>query len=147
MTVEEMVQALWDIEALKNLKARYFRHLDRQEWDSLLELFTSDATFELEVTDGFVCFDDPLVWLANLQKFLPGGWSIHHGHMPELHVDGDGARGTWAMYDQVHPGPTAGRDPFHGFGHYEEEYRRAEGSWRISSLRLTRLWVGAFAGT
>ena len=27
----------------------------------------------------------------------------------------------------------------HGFGHYHEEYRKADGAWRIARLKLTRL--------
>ena len=34
---------LLEIEAIKQLKYRYFRHLDLKEWDALAELFAPDA--------------------------------------------------------------------------------------------------------
>jgi SnoaL-like domain len=145
-TVDEIVQRLSDVEAITNLKASYFRYLDLQQWDDLSALFINDARFELETSGDPVVFDTVADWLHNLQRFLPGGWSVHHGHMPELHVSGDNATGIWAMYDQVHPGPQAGREPFEGFGHYHEEYRRVDAVWKIAALRLSRLWVGPVRG-
>lgn len=139
---DELVQVLWDIELIKRLKSQYFQHLDRQEWSALSGLFVPDATFELEVPKGWVRFDDREQWLGNLQAMLTGGWSVHHGHTPVIDVEGSTATGTWAMFDEVHPGPAAARAPFRGFGHYAETYRRESGKWVISSLRLTRLWVG-----
>lgn len=141
-TIDEMLRRLSDVEAIKSLKASYFRLLDLQRWDELSALFTADARFHLETSKDPVAFDTVAGWLENLQRFLPGGWSVHQGHMPEIRVSGDTATGIWAMFDEVHPGPQANREPFGGFGHYHEQYRRTNGAWKISSLRLTRLWVG-----
>jgi hypothetical protein len=33
---------------------------------------------------------------------------------------------------------------FTGAGHYEEEYRKVDDSWKICMLRITRLWVALF---
>jgi hypothetical protein len=64
--------------------------------------------------------------------------------MPEIEVLGpERAQGIWAMFDYVDfagNGDTP-RTAFHGYGHYEEEYRREGDVWRISSMRLTRLRV------
>ena len=136
------MQVLADVEGIKRLKSRYFRHLDRHEWSALRALFTDDATFDLEVPGGWVRFEEPATWLANLEALFTGGRTVHHGHTPDIEVDGDVASATWAMFDEVHPGPAADRAPFRGYGHYEETYRRVDGAWRISSLRLSRLWVG-----
>jgi hypothetical protein len=55
------------------------------------------------------------------------------------------------MFDRVMPNPgTTLLGPEHlkhgrqGFGHYHDEFRREDGVWRISSLRLTRLHVEPF---
>lgn len=140
--IEQIVRRLADVEAIKQLKARYFRYLDLQRWNDLAALFTPDATFHLETSGDPVVFGSVGTWLANLQRFLPGGWSVHQGHMPEIEVSGDTASATWAMFDEVHPGPQWGRDPFGGYGHYHERYQRTAAGWRIASLRLSRLWVG-----
>jgi len=37
------VQMLWDVEQIKQLKARYFRLLDTKDWDGFADLFTDDC--------------------------------------------------------------------------------------------------------
>ena len=37
------VQELLDIEAIKQLKARYFRLLDAKDWEAFVEIFTEDV--------------------------------------------------------------------------------------------------------
>ena len=41
------VKRLADIEAIKQLKARYFRLLDTKQWDDLKALFARDAQFNI----------------------------------------------------------------------------------------------------
>src|SRR5260370_319150 len=45
----QSVQQLFDIEAIRRLKARYFRCFDTKDWDGWLGLFTHDATLESRV--------------------------------------------------------------------------------------------------
>jgi hypothetical protein len=73
--------------------------------------------------------------------------------MPEIVLTGaTTARGIWAMSDYVEfaeparEGRAKGYRGFVGAGHYEEEYRKVDGAWRISSMRLTRLRVDALVG-
>ncbi len=41
------VDQLWDIEQIKQLKARYFRFLDTKDWNSFARLFTDDCVHHL----------------------------------------------------------------------------------------------------
>ena len=43
--------ALWEIEAIKQLKARYCRYLDAKRWDDWRELFTDDFRFAFAASD------------------------------------------------------------------------------------------------
>ena len=132
-----------EIEAIKRLKARYFRLLDEKRWDEWGELFTEDA--ELDTTQDAP--DARASGRAGIVAMVGGAVgqavTVHHGHMPEIDLLGaDRARGTWAMEDHLEfPG-----DPpalvVHGRGHYHEEYEKgADGEWRIRSLTLRRLWL------
>ena len=142
-----MDRALGDIEEIKRLKARYFRHLDRKEWDDLGMVFAPDAHID---TDGFTQTGRDEI-IAFLARVLAGTSTVHHGHMPEIDVDGDAARGVWSMEDYVEflqPDGTP-HEPakgLRGYGHYEEEYRRDGGTWRIANLRLVRLRVDLLPG-
>jgi len=42
----EAIRILVDIEAIKKLKAKYWRCVDNKLWDELTEVFTEDATLE-----------------------------------------------------------------------------------------------------
>jgi hypothetical protein len=142
-TTMNIDEVLWEIEAIKQLKARYFRLLDTRDWDGWTLLFTENCEFRTS--------RDPDEVIVGRETFVPlvrssitPGISVHHGHMPEITLTSPvTATGIWAMYDYVQ-GTPAGGPPLllHGYGHYHEAYRKeADGEWRISSLRLTRLRV------
>ncbi len=135
------VQMLLDIEELKNLKARYFRFLDTQQWDEWLGLFTEDFSFASEFTGASLTGRASFV--LRFRQMREGGRSVHHGHMPEVHLTGsDAATGVWAFDDFVEEVAGDGhRISFRGNGYYHEQYVRQDGRWLISSIRLVRLRV------
>ena len=140
---------LWAIEEIKRLKARYCRFVDTKRWDDLADLFVAAASIELpEVRQDPFSYEE---WLG----LLTSGWSelvsVHHAHLPEIVITGDGsAEGLWAMNDAVFhpphdPAAPGGVDRRSGFGYYAETYAYEE-SWRIETMRLTRLrtsWSGS----
>lgn len=124
-----------DLEALRVLKARYFRFVDTKSWDLLRELFTDDAAVDLGAVGAFHNAD---TFIAFVREALEATTTVHHGHMPELELVGpDEATGVWAMADILDLPPS----PMKGYGHYHESYRRVDGQWRIASMRLTRLFM------
>jgi hypothetical protein len=140
---------LCDIEEIKQLKARYFRFVDTKQWERLRLLFTDDARFDgvYEGNSGTAHFID------TVRARFASAKSIHHGHMPEIRIiRPDYARGLWAMFDWVEfptpetDGPRAGQRGAVGYGHYQEEYRKVEGIWKIAFMRLTRLRVDPLFG-
>ena len=136
------LRRLLDIEEIKALKARYFRCMDRKDWDAWGRVFAEDAVLEVPEVDLVLTGRDAIV--ASVSGSLTGTQTVHHGHMPEIEVTGrDSARGTWAMADYVEwPGSDdGGRVGLMGYGHYVEEYVRADGEWRIARSRLERLRV------
>jgi len=131
-------EQLADIEAIKQLKARYFRLMDTKNWAELADVFTADAV----VRGG----DQQIEGRAAIVEFVAatsdGVRSAHQGFLPEIKMVAAGqARGVWAMSDYFE---LRGTDPavgFSGFGHYEDRYAREDGTWRISFSRLTRIKV------
>ena len=134
------IDRLLALEELKQLKARYFRCIDTKQWDEWGDVFTLDA--ELSVPDAGMSASGRDEIVASVSALLEGTRTVHHGHMPELELTGpDTARGVWAMFDYVE-WPTredGSRNGLHGYGHYHEEYRREDGTWRIARSRLERL--------
>jgi hypothetical protein len=142
VNLDDEVRRLVATESLKVLKARYFRFVDLEDWDAFRELFTEDATFDVEgnVIDGRADFLDRVVEHHTLAEVR----SVHHGHMPELTVRDDGtASGVWAMVDYVDRIWRADgrREALVGYGHYHEEYVETGDGWRIRSMALVRIRV------
>ena len=136
------LQRLLDVEAIQQLKARYFRCMDTKDWVGFAGVFTADAVMD---ADGYVGRGrDEIV--ASLRTVLDGVVTTHHGHMPEITITGpDRATGVWAMFDYLtFPGdPPSG---FRGYGHYHEEYVREADGWRIRRVELRRLRMDPFDG-
>src|SRR5262245_54671508 len=135
------LKAWMDIEAIKQLKARYFRFVDGHKWEELRGLFTDDLRmYRGESPEPASTTADAFV--ARVSKNLGNVRSVHHGHMPEIELTGPTtARGVWAMFDWLDY--QDGREHMRqGFGHYHDEYEKgADGKWRIKSFRLVRIRV------
>ena len=133
-----------DVEQIKQVKARYFRLMDQKRWDEWREVFTEDVTAVYHGVPGghrsegltqLQC-NGRTELVGKVSGFLSKGISIHHGHMPEIEVTSPTtARGIWAMVDYL-------RMPqfiLEGYGHYEEDYVKENGKWKIKTILLTRL--------
>ena len=141
-----MTEPLAEIEAIKGLKARYFRHMDRKDWEAWGQVFAADAVLEVPEVDMVVTGREEIV--ASVSGALVGTQTVHHGHMPEIELTGvDTATGIWAMADYVEWPQAEGEDRvgLMGYGHYTEEYVREGGEWRIARSRLDRLRVDPLA--
>ncbi len=139
------VERLVAIEAIKQLKARYYRCMDTKEWACLEGVFASDAqaTF-LGSRDANPQSVQPVVGSAKVAAYIRQAVealiTVHHGHMPEIEITSPTtARGIWAMEDLLQ-GPD-GKNLLRGYGHYHETYERIDGEWKIKTLLLTRLRV------
>lgn len=124
-----------DIEAIKQLKARYFRTMDTKDWAGMRLVFTDDVVVDTTASGG------PMItgadeFIAFLKNTLADNLTVHTGTMPEIKLTSDTtATGIWAMQDIVHIDNTV----LHGWGHYHETYRKTDGDWRIATTTLTRL--------
>src|ERR1043165_1757368 len=133
-----------DVEAIRQLKARYCRLMDTQQWDAWASCFTADVSAHYEGVpraNPTMPLDASCEGRAELVKavstLMTGAKSIHQGFMPEIELTGSAtARGVWAMFDYVML-PTC---HFKGWGHYHEDYvKEPDGVWRLKKIHLTRL--------
>jgi uncharacterized protein (TIGR02246 family) len=125
-----------DVEAIKQLKARYFRTMDTKDWVAMRRLFTDDVVMDTTASGGGVVTGAD-VFMVFLQQTLADAVTVHHGHMPEITLTSSTtATGIWGLHDEIEwPDGTRMR----GDGHYHETYEWAGGEWRITSSTLTRL--------
>ena len=141
MPPQETAQHLYEIEQIKQTKARYFRFLDSKQWADWRTCFSDDLHFYLE-QDPKPVASLAEEFVAYVSKLLAETVTVHHGHMPEIELtSATTATGIWAMFDRVDWSKTATPErTFQGYGHYLEEYeKQADGRWCIKRIRLTRI--------
>jgi hypothetical protein len=128
-----------DIEAIKQLKARYFRLMDTKDWDGMAQVFAPDVQIDMTGEDGTV-HTSVADFMPYLRQNIADVVTMHHGHMPEITLLSETtARGIWAMEDKLWWPEGSPLVHLHGYGHYHETYEKVDGQWRIKTLKLTRL--------
>jgi hypothetical protein len=125
-----------DVEAIKQLKARYFRTMDTKDWVGMRAVFTDDVVVDTSEAGGGVV-NGADAFIAFLSETLAEVVTVHHGHMPEIELTSTAtATGVWAMEDMLR---WPNGMELHGYGHYHEAYEKRGSDWRIALTKLTRL--------
>jgi SnoaL-like domain len=131
------VAALEDIEAIRQLKARYLRACDFKQPDVVRDtLLPKGAIIAYE---GFPPFDDrePFVEIFAAMACQSGVYDIHHATNSEITLTGaDTATGKWSL--NFHSIILAQRSATHMGVEYEDRYVRQDGRWWIAETRTTR---------
>jgi SnoaL-like domain len=164
----EDVERLLAIEAIRNLKAKYFRLADRidehgrlyaprPETDpasnpavaQMVNLFTDSATVDLRGAVPGVTDNDEFLFTGHegVRTMLAGGAanavrSFHHGFTPEIEIVSPmQARALWPMESRDEYGDDAPLRWIHSRGYYLETYQRVDGQWKIATLSVTKFWI------
>ena len=125
-----------DIEAIKQLKARYCRLMDTKDWSAYRHCFTDDVTMDTTDSGGNVITgaDEFLTFLV---AAIGDVVTVHQCHTPEIELTSAiEASGIWAMEDMLR---FPDGSELHGYGHYHERYERHGDDWLIKASTLTRL--------
>lgn len=139
-----MATAADDLEAIRQLKARYCRFLDSKDVEGWRGVFTPDVMVSLDMAVSTGGADPqtapPIEGVDNFVPVVLGGLekaaTMHHCHTPEITLtSATTATGLWAMEDWIIFGDG---HELHGAGHYRETYEKRDGNWQIKTLHLTR---------
>ena len=131
----DALEELQAIEDIKRLKARYCRFVDLNRRDLLRDLFTDEIVYEFQGWKEGQGAED---FAGSAQDFADR-LSFHRVSMPDIEVLSETtARGVWAMVDIIEYPASPEKVGFRGYGYYHEEYRKVDGTWRISYLQLAR---------
>lgn len=133
------LEELADIEAIKALKHAYFRLLDSKQFEQLGLLLTEDATTSYE--SGTYSHNGREEVVSFLSTSLGDTGIIHEhlGHHPEISLTGDSAAvGYWYLHDRVVV-PAADFE-LGGTALYRDEYRKVDGTWKISHTGYERVY-------
>jgi SnoaL-like protein len=135
---DDNATTLLAIESIKQLKARYCRHLDAKDWEAWRSIFTDDFVSDTAAAGGkLIIGADDFVAFTRRSIGRPSQATAHQVHAPEIELtSATTARGVWALQDVVRFGPGL---TLVGYGHYHETYENVAGKWLIKSSKLTRL--------
>jgi len=139
--LETRIRALEDIEAIKQLKARYWRCVDNKLWDELADCFAEDVVLNVpSVTKVETKVEGKKALIGFLKELL--NWesvvTTHQGHQSEIEITSQTtARGIWVLRD--YNVDSQANTVSQGRGYYEEVYIKEKGKWKIKNTRLTYL--------
>ena len=150
MTETEQLAA---IEAIRQLKARYWRGVDLCDGDLVRSVLAEDCEL-----DYHGCCTDPQtgvdhlpamnVTLRRRENWVSDGMSrfgivsVHQGHQADIAViDPDRATGIWAFTDRMFFPEGGAFRQLTGYGFYHDTYVRNGSAWLLMTTRITRLRV------
>jgi hypothetical protein len=134
-------QTLVDIEAIKNLKARYGQYVDDavshytpERLQRLGEIFSADVEADFGLPTG------PLKGPLAIQDFIgtvrtKRSWMWHSFHSPLIEIEHDHAVGHWTIYCLATQDASGQVDII--VGRYRDEYVRTPQGWRQSRLTFS----------
>jgi hypothetical protein len=127
------VNELRDIEALKQLQARYCHLVDAHRWEDLAALFTEDATCDYGFFGSFKGRDEIMSKffkpLETVTSFM-----AHMVHNPLVAVQGDTASGSWYLTAQTTLEPI--KQAVWVMGKYQNRFKRVDGIWKFTAIKF-----------
>ena len=140
------MNALEEVEAIRQLKYRYLRAVDLKLWDLLASTFAPDAVTAYDSGKNAHVGRDAIV------KWLRGAMdnqivTMHHVHHPEIELTSPTtATGIWHLEDRViNDGPALPEMPAHsilvGTAYYSDEYVKRDGRWLIRKTGYERVYA------
>ena len=133
MDLEVRITRLEDLEAIKQLKARYCEICDDDhDPERITGIFTEDGIWEGRGIGRAVGHQEIRALFRRFQKTI--SFSQHMTMNPVIEVDGDMAKGTWYFF-----GPFTMAEENQALWQacrYHEDYRKVDGAWKIAHLRV-----------
>ena len=131
--LEARIQAMEDIEAIKQLQYRYKNAFMQAKWDEVIDCFAENATIDIKPdgTNVGKGIKEVKRQFGNMAKVHVGAETdiIYH---PILSINGNKCKGTWMVTDTMH----IIDQPLQSiYGIYTVEYVKLIGEWKISFLQ------------
>ena len=136
MDLERRIQCLEDIEAIKQLKARWWFSCDTRDTAGMRGCFDED---NFEIDFGFIGrFNDMNAFVEVFESLAchPSHIDMHHGLAPEITIlDSQTAQGRWRMRFQLLETELKQVQLMSGF--YEDQYVKLGNDWKMRKSKYT----------
>ena len=132
--LQKEVTKLKDIEAIKTVKNKYWRCIDRKLWDDLGGCFAEDIEADYDAVPRKPKGRKALVEFLRQTEGAATYSVSHEGHNAEIELTSETtARGLWTFHDYQIILPDTRRS---GWGHYENEFVKQVDEWKIKKIHL-----------
>ena len=131
--LELRLQVLEDIEAIRELKARYCLYCD-DSYDSegIASLFVDDAVWDGGVLGRCDGRDEIRSFFKSASRVI--SFAIHHVCNPLIEVEGDRATGQWYLFQPCTY--TDGERAIWMLARYHDEYVREASAWKFQNVKI-----------
>ena len=140
--LEKEVQQLKDVQAIKELKSRYFCAMDTKDWEAMEATMAPDI--ETSYSDGKLVFHGPKEITNYLAETMPKTEiTLHQGHNPQIWFESDTvAYGKWYLQDDLlfDKGDTYEGLEIRGSAIYTDKYVKIDGQWLIQDTVYLRIF-------
>lgn len=144
MNLRQRIDALEQIEAIKNLKYRYWRACDGKDPKAFRDSFiASGASIDYGRLGAFDDADPMTEIFTRIALHKVDGkhviYDMHHGMHPEITLTDEGtAAGRWTLrFRQVN---LLDHTETLSTGEYDDKYLREDGVWKMSQCHFTEMW-------
>ena len=139
--LEERVQALEDVNAIRNLKAQYAAYCDdNYNPDGIAALFTEDAVWESKSLGRFEGREAIREFFRGASQIFT--FAIHYSLNGQIDVTGDTARAQWYLFMPCTLGE--GNRAMWRAGIDTESYVRVHGAWKFQRKTSESLFHSPF---
>lgn len=137
--LEARIRVLEDIEAIKRLKYKYFRCIDKGLWDEIGDCFAEDGV--ADYVPGMPLEGRPAIAKFFNENIAPAySMCVHQGHNPEIELTSDTtATGQWELDNFMVTAKTNMGLWIGAF--YEDEYVKEKGEWRIKRTKVSFIFM------
>ena len=152
--LEERVQALEDLEAIKKLKAKYGQLCDAR-YDNQKMAMKSEAEVEGIAREIANLFTEDAVWEGGEKLGTVRGrekiygrfkdsafrFAVHYFVMPDITVEGNRARARWYLWQ---PATLKDNTAVWMSGFEDDQYVKVNGEWRQTYMKVTLYFLTGY---
>jgi len=130
--LKEKIQRLDDIEAIKNLKARYCAYCDdNYDADGIASQFVEDGVWDGGIRGKYEGREAIRAFFKEGTRRIT--FAVHQVLNPIIEVDGDTAHASWYLLQPC----TEGGQAYWVSGVYRDDYVKVDGKWFYQNLSVT----------
>jgi len=135
-SLEQRIQHLEDIEAIKKLKARYFHACDQKQVDVIRECFVEgDCVIDYGAIGTFTDREG-LIEVFSEKALGEEVIDMHHGQNPQISIMSDSvAVAVWDLFFYQINTKTNSLTQLAGF--YEDRFVKGDAGWRIQKTKFS----------